>query len=119
MRRAIWAVDRLFFAGAALLTVYMAVSTFVFLQHSPRHYATLVLAIVLLSGLLALRDVLAEGREHRGPRFWIRLALAGLVLVGGSLSVSYIGLNADRLQIEQPCSWPRSSWPTGSTGAAC
>jgi TRAP transporter 4TM/12TM fusion protein len=102
VRRVIWAVDRLFFAGAALLSVYMAVTIFVFLQHSPRHYATLVLAIVLLSGLLALRDVLAEGREHRGPRFWIRLALAGLVLVGGGLSVGYIGLNADRLQIEQP-----------------
>ena len=96
------AVDRVFFAGAAALSVYMAISTFVFLQHSPRHYATLVFALLMLSGLLALRDVLAEGQARRGLRFWVRLTLAGFVLVGGALATAYIGLNADRLQIEQP-----------------
>jgi TRAP transporter 4TM/12TM fusion protein len=96
------AVDRMFFAGAAALSIYMVISTFVFLQHSPRHYATLVFALLVLSGLLALRDVLAEDQARRSLRFLIRLTLAGFVLVGGALSVGYIGLNADRLQIEQP-----------------
>jgi TRAP transporter 4TM/12TM fusion protein len=96
------AVDRLFFVGAAVLSVYMAISTFVFLQHSPRHYATLVFAILALSGLLAVRDVLVEGQERRGLRFRIRLTLAGVVLVAAVLSMGYIFLNAQRLQIEQP-----------------
>jgi TRAP transporter 4TM/12TM fusion protein len=95
-------LDRMFFAGAAALSVYMAISTFVFLQPSPRHYATLIFALLLLSGLLALRNVLAEGQAHRGLRFKIRLTLAGVVLVGGAWSVGYIGLNANRLQLEQP-----------------
>ncbi|MGH7307826.1 MAG: TRAP transporter permease [Candidatus Rokuibacteriota bacterium] len=99
---AIAIVDRIFFAGAAALSVYLGISTFVFLQQSPRHYATLVFALLVLSGLLALRDVLAEGRTTRGLRFGIRLGLAGFVLVGGTLATAYIGLNADRLQVEQP-----------------
>ncbi len=95
-------VDRIFFAGAAALSVYMAISTFVFLQQSPRHYATLIFALLVLSGLLALRDVLAEGQTSRGLRFRTRLGLAGFVLVGGVGAVGYIGLNANRLQLEQP-----------------
>jgi TRAP transporter 4TM/12TM fusion protein len=99
---AIAVVDRLFFAGTALLSVYMAITTFVFLQQSPRHYSTLILAIVVLSGLLALRAVLAEGPESRGPGHRVRLALVAFVLAGGLVSVGYIFLNAQRLQIEQP-----------------
>ncbi len=95
------ATDRLFVAGAGLLSAYMAVSTFVFLQQSPRHYATLVFGIVGLSALLALRDALRAGQE-RGRAAPVRAGLAVAVLVGGAVACAYIFLNAQRLQIEQP-----------------
>jgi TRAP transporter 4TM/12TM fusion protein len=94
-------VDRLFFAGSALLSAYMAVSTFVFLQQSPRHYSTLVFGILVLSGLLALRNTLVQ-RQRGAVGCRLGLALVGLSLVGSMVSVGYIGYHAQRLQIEQP-----------------
>jgi TRAP transporter 4TM/12TM fusion protein len=96
--RASAAVDRVFFAGTAALSVYMAISTFVFLQHSPRHYATLLFAIVTLSGILAVRD----GLRERGRRATARVVLGWLTAGGSVLSVGYVYVNAERLQIEQP-----------------
>jgi len=95
-------LDRLFFALTGLLSVYVGITTFVFLQQSPQHYSTLVFAIVVLSALLALRDVLAEGQQQGGARFWIRLTLALLLLVTGVVSTGYLYLHAERLQIQQP-----------------
>ena len=95
-------LDRLFFALTGLLSVYMGITTFVFLQQSPQHYSTLVFAIVVLSALLALRDVLAEGQQQGGARFSIRLTLALLLLVTGVVSTGYLYLHAQRLQIQQP-----------------
>lgn len=99
---AVAALDRLFVAGTALLSAYLAVSTFVFLQQSPRHYASLIFAIVVLSGLLALRDTLREAPGRSPAAVRVRLALAGLVLAGGTLTLGYIFVHAQRLQIEQP-----------------
>ncbi|MEK6602090.1 MAG: hypothetical protein AABZ09_09435, partial [Candidatus Binatota bacterium] len=95
-------LDRLFFALTGLFSVYMGITTFVFLQQSPHHYSTLIFGIVVLSGLLALRDVLSEGQLRRGARFWIRLTLALLLLVVAVVSTGYLRLHANRLQIEQP-----------------
>jgi len=94
--------DRLFFVLTGLLSVYMGITTFVFIQQSPQHYSTLIFGIVVLSGLLALRDVLAEGQVHRGLRFRVRLMLAALLLVTAVVSTAYLRLHANRLQIEQP-----------------
>lgn len=99
---AIRTLERVFVASAGLLTVYLAVTAFVFVQQSPHHYSTLVFAIVVLSGLLALRDVFVEGQARLGFRFWVRLTLAGLLLVAGAVSAGYIRVYAVRLQIEQP-----------------
>jgi hypothetical protein len=100
--RASVTVDRVFFAAAAALSIYMGISTFVFLQQSPRHYATLVFAIVTLSGLLAARDALAERERGGRRRTTARLLLAGFVVGGGTVSLGYVYAHAQRLQIEQP-----------------
>lgn len=102
LRAAINGIDRLCFGLGGLFTLYMAVSAFWLLQESINHYATLVFAIVLISGLLVLRRVLAEGQQRRGYRFWTRLTLAGVMLVTGVVSTSYFRLNGLRLQIEAP-----------------
>jgi TRAP transporter 4TM/12TM fusion protein len=94
--------DRVFVAVASLLSAYMAVTTFVFLQQTPHHYATLVGGIVGLAGLLALRNVLAEGQDRRGARFWARLILATAALLATLITAGYIRIVALRLQIDQP-----------------
>jgi len=99
---AIRALDGAFVVLASLLTAYLAVTALVFVQQSPHHYSTLVLGIVLLSAILALRDVLRDGQGRRGVGFWIRVTLAGLSLVAGTVSSGYIRIHAVRLQIEQP-----------------
>jgi TRAP transporter 4TM/12TM fusion protein len=96
------AADRLFVVLVVVLSVYMAVTTFVFVQLTPHHYATLVAGIVGLAGLLALRNVLAEGQVRRGIRFWARLSVAAVALLGTLLSTGYVRLNGLRLQIDQP-----------------
>lgn len=102
LRTTIALVDRLFFVLAGLLSLYMGVSTFVFLQQAAHHSTTLVSAIIILSGLLALRNVLREGQERRGGGFWVHLALVGLLLLSGVVSTVYVRVHAIRLQIEQP-----------------
>ncbi len=102
MSQALAALDRVYFALAALFSAYMAISTFVFVQLSPHHYATLILSIVGLAALLAVRDVVAAGQTRRGLRFWVRLALAGSALLTTLASAGYVRLHAMRLQVEQP-----------------
>lgn len=102
MNAARGAVDRLFVVVVTTLSAYMAVTTFVFIQLTPHHYATLVGGIIGLAGLLALRNVLAEGQVGRGGRFWARLILAAAALLGILVSTGYVRLNGLRLQIEQP-----------------
>jgi len=99
---AVRTLERVFVVLAGLLTVYLAVTAVVFLQQSPHHYSTLVLAILVLSALLALRNVLADGRAGHGVGFWVHLTLAGLLLVAAAVSAGYIWVHAVRLQIEQP-----------------
>ena len=52
--------DRLFFVLTGLLSVYMGITTFVFVQQSPQHYSTLVFAIVVLSGLETFQSALSS-----------------------------------------------------------
>lgn len=93
-----WAFDLL----AVALTLYLAISNFYFLQQSSEHYANFLLAVLVLSALLAIKQVLAEGQVRRGPRFWVRLCLAGLLLVLSVVSSGYVRLHALRLEREQP-----------------
>lgn len=95
-------LDRLFYALALALTLYEGISTFRIAQDLTRHYATLVFGTMLLSTLLALRNVLREAQVRSGPGVWIRLSLALFAGIGGAVSVGYIWLYAQRLQIDQP-----------------
>lgn len=95
-------LDNLYYALAYTITIYMAISTFTFLQTSSEHYSTLMLGIVGLSSLRALSSVLREGQTNRNFRFWFRLIIVTIMLISTVVSMSYIRINATRLEIEQP-----------------
>lgn len=102
MQRASTVVRWTFAFLAVVLTVYLAISNFRLIQEPSEHYANFVLAVMVLSSLLALRQVLAEGQVRRGPRFWTRLCFACLLLVLSIVSSGYVRLHALRLELEQP-----------------
>ena len=89
--------------AGALLTVYVTAALFGFVRSSSQHYAAFTFAVMLMSGLIAVRLPLAERMEDpASPRFWPRLgtALAGLLMAaGGGLYILY---HAKRLEVAAP-----------------
>lgn len=88
--------------GAAL-TVWVTMALFGMVRSSSQHYALFVFAVVLMSGLSAIRAPLElRAQLPRYRWFWLRLgaAVVGLLLSGaGGL---YILLNATRLEVAAP-----------------
>jgi len=79
--------------GAAL-TVYVTAALFGFVRSSSQHYAAFTFAVMLIAGLISVRQAIAE----RAARFFparLGLALAALLMAaGGGL---YILVSATRL----------------------
>ncbi len=93
----------LFVAVGTVLTVYLAAAALGYSPGSSKHYSNFIFGVVILSGLLAMRN-LVDQRMQSGPSFlfwfWMLLALAGFAL--GAYSFGYIRLHADRLEVTQP-----------------
>jgi TRAP transporter 4TM/12TM fusion protein len=85
------------------LTVWVTLALFGMVRSSSQHYAIFVFAVMLMSGLAAVRgpiDTLALNARYRW--FWARMsaALVGLLLAAaGGL---FIVVNATRLEVEAP-----------------
>ena len=92
-----------FWATGAVLTFYIVLNVFGLIRNSSEHYATFVLAIVVMAGLLALRGAVdRQGGRAPDTRFWARLAVA---LLGALLAIAgagFIRLNAVRFEMIQP-----------------
>lgn len=102
----------LFVAIGAILTVYIGVAAFGYVSNSSQHYSNFILGIVLMSGLIALRNLCdevlgipdAETGLVRPPRrfFWIRFAFATAALVLSAIAMGYIRWNSVHLETTQP-----------------
>lgn len=95
-----------------VLTVYIAFAAFGYVSNSSQHYSNFILGIVVMSGLLALRQLCDEtlGIANpetglvRAPRrfFWVRFVFATTALVLSAVAMGYVRWNAIHLETAQP-----------------
>ncbi len=87
----------------AVLTFYIGLNVFGLIRNSSEHYATFVLAIVLMAGLLAVRNVVDARLAGGASRyFWPRMAVAIVSTTMATLGAGFIRLHAVRLEMAQP-----------------
>ena len=93
----------LFAATGLLLSVSIAAALFGYIRSSSAHYSSFVLGIVIMSGLVGLRNLLDEHLENNRSRYFhikCSVALGGFILA--TTGAGYIRLNVHRLEIIQP-----------------
>ncbi|GAG90034.1 unnamed protein product, partial [marine sediment metagenome] len=84
---------------------YMAVSALWLLQDFAEHYTNFIIGIVLCSLLLAIRNVLKQGKTGSGrfrSFFEFKLLLLGLTLIVATIVLVYVRLEAVRLETIAP-----------------
>lgn len=96
-------LDLLFWALGIALTAYVAAAALGYSPDSAQHYANFVLAVLLLSGILSLRNLVHGKREGIPERaFWPKLVIAVVALGAAAFSLGYIRWHATRLETAQP-----------------
>lgn len=108
------ALDVPFMLIGLILTVYIGVAAFGYVKNSSEHYSNFILGTVLMTGLLALRDLCDEKLgiahaanetgESSGPKpfFWLRFLFATVAFVMAAIAMCYVRLNAVHLETTQP-----------------
>lgn len=92
-----------FWVIGVALTVYLGFALFGFVRSSSEHYANFVLAIVLMTGLLAVRSLVdARVHELKVRFFTARVALALIGTLLATIAAAYIRYYAVRLESIAP-----------------
>ncbi len=92
-----------FWAAGAALTFYIGLNVFGYIRNSSEHYSTFVLAILVMAGILAMRNVVDSRLEgSSGAKFWARFAAAALGTVVAAAGAGFVRLHAVRLEMSQP-----------------
>ena len=97
-------VFTLAFSGLGVaLTLYVAVSITGVIRNASEHYALFVLVILILSGLLGIRNGI-DFRLAGVPaiRYWTRIAGSAVGLVVAATGAGYVLLNAVRIEMILP-----------------
>ena len=92
-------VHALFLATSVSLTVYIGFNVFGLIRNSSEHYTNFVLAVVVITGLIAIRnaiDLRIGGAEKL--EFWPRLTVAILATVIASSAAVFLRVHAIRLE---------------------
>lgn len=106
------ATDIPFLLIGVSMTVYIGFAAFGYTSNSSEHYSNFILGIVMMTGLLAVRNLCDEKlgiadpetnmlRPTR-PLFWPRMIFAVIGLVMATVSMGYVRMNALQLEISQP-----------------
>lgn len=97
------AVNIAFWVVGVALTFYLGIATFGLFRNSSEHYSNFMLAVLLMSGLIAVRNLLDERLQGAASRFWWgRIAFAMTALVLAVISAGYVRLYAVELETTQP-----------------
>jgi len=106
------AADIPFFLTGLALTIYIGFAAFGYTSNSSEHYSNFILGVVVMTGLLAVRNLCDEKlgipdpetdmlRPVR-PYFWGRFAFAAVALIMATIAMGYVRLNAVHLEVSQP-----------------
>lgn len=95
-----------------LLTVYIGFAAFGYTSNSSEHYSNFILGIVVMTGLLAIRNLCDEKLGIADPEtgdirpvrpiFWGRMVFSVIALIMGTIAMSYVRWNAQQLEVSQP-----------------
>lgn len=97
------AIQALFVLTGAALSLYIAIALFGFVRNSSAHYATFVLGVVLLAGLLNIRNLLDSRIAGRKEPFRaIKTVMAILGAAMAFVGAAYIRYHSTRLEMIQP-----------------
>jgi len=97
------AMDIPFVAIGVLLTIYIGASAFGLVKNASEYYSNFILAVCVMSGLLAIRNLCDEQMAGTPSRlFWPRFAFALAALVTSAVAMGYVRLNAVHLEQTQP-----------------
>lgn len=106
------ATDVPFLAIGVALTAYIAVAAFGYVSNSSEHYSVFILAIVMMTGLLAVRNLCDEKLGIPDPEtgdlrpvrpfFWLRFAFAAVAGLMATVAMTYVLANAADLEVKQP-----------------
>lgn len=92
-----------FWAAGATLTFYIGLNVFGLIRNSSEHYTNFVLAIVVLAGLLAVRNVVDTALAGAPVRSFLpRMIVAVVAAVVATLGAGFIRIHALRLEMIQP-----------------
>ncbi|MDZ7749202.1 MAG: TRAP transporter fused permease subunit [Halofilum sp. (in: g-proteobacteria)] len=96
-------IDVVFWILGAGLTAYLAGAALGFSPDSAQHYSNFALVVLVMAGVLAVRNLVYSRRDGLPVRaFWPRLAVALIALVTTAVSFGYIRWHATRLETAQP-----------------
>lgn len=96
-------VNGVFWALGLSLTFYIAFATFGFVRNSSEHYSNFLFAVLTMSGLVTVRELLDERLENKVRAYWVgRMAFAVVALVLAAGSSLYVRINALALESAQP-----------------
>ncbi|MFZ5555678.1 MAG: TRAP transporter permease [Pseudomonadota bacterium] len=119
-RKAAAALSSLAFYAGIVLVLYVGSAVAGFVSSSARHYTLFTLGVVLISGLIAMRDAIYTrlgiklGEEgyvevdpdaagaKASPMFWLKLTASVLGVVLAVVGAFYIFINANRLELTAP-----------------
>ncbi|EDM70130.1 hypothetical protein RAZWK3B_10996, partial [Roseobacter sp. AzwK-3b] len=106
------ATDIPFLLIGLLMTIYIGFAAFGFTSNSSEHYSNFILGIVMMTGLLAVRNLCDEKLGIADPEteiirpirpfFWPRMVFAVVGLVMATIAMGYVRLNAQQLEVSQP-----------------
>lgn len=92
-----------FLAVGAVLTFYIGIAAFGLVKNSAEHYSNFILGTCLMTGLLAIRNLIDERINELVRRwFWPRMAFAACALVLSAIAMTYVRVNAVHLEQVQP-----------------
>lgn len=92
-----------FIAMGIALTAYIGLAVFGFVRSSSEHYSNFVAATLVMSGLLAIRNLIDRRIEGASTRFlWLWIAIAVAALIAATYSSGFIRVHVQRLELEQP-----------------
>lgn len=106
------AADVPFLLTGLALTIYIGFAAFGYTSNSSEHYSNFILGVVVMTGLLAVRNLCDEKlgipdpetgmlRPVR-PYFRGRFAFAAVALIMATIAMGYVRLNAVHLEVSQP-----------------
>lgn len=97
------ALNAPFWLVGVALTIYLGFALFGFVRSSSEHYSSFMLAIVLMTGLLAVRNLVDARLQELKVRFFgARMALALIATLLATIAAAYIRYHAIRLETIAP-----------------